>query len=116
MVEEAIKAGVLDRERELLLLFSRIAHEWPPESLLQSIVKCVSDRYYGLESLALASIVERPEHSPKLVALSDIPGLATTNDQKIALTRVWLRSWHRTGFWLGRMPPTWVQNEVRTHS
>lgn len=116
MVEAAVKAGVLDRERELLQLFSRIAREWPPESLLKSIVKCVSDRYYGLESLGLASIVERPEHSPKLAALSNIHGLATTNDQKIALARVWLRSWHRTGFWLGRMPSTWWQNEVRSHS
>lgn len=116
IVETAVKTGALDRDADLVQLFFRIANEQPPISLLRAIVNCLSDRYYGLESLALASVAERPDHHGRIFALPNITGVATTNEQKLALTRVWLRGWNKTGFWLSKMPLAWWQNEVRSHS
>ena len=53
LVTEAIRAGVLARDTDLLQLYIRIKNERPPESLLRGITNTLVDRYYGLESLAL---------------------------------------------------------------
>ena len=113
VVEEAVRAGMLTRDTDLLQLLVRLRGSAPPESLLRAITTSLLDRYYGLEALALASIVERAEHTPKIVALPDIPDVARTPDEKIALCRVWLRCWRRAGFWLSRMPPAWWLNDVK---
>ena len=71
----------------------------------------------GLRRVRLEpSIAERPDHHARIFVLPNIPGIATTNEQKLALTRVWLRGWNKTGFWLSKMPLVWWQNEVRSHS
>jgi ATP-dependent helicase YprA (DUF1998 family) len=116
VVEEAVKSGALLRDTDLLQLFLRLRAAAPPESLLRAIKTSLSDRYYGLESLALASIIERVDHAPAIQGLPDLPGFASTPAQKLALARAWLRGWHRVGFWLSRMPPTWWNNEVLAHS
>lgn len=116
IVEDAIKNGVLGRDLEFLQLYTRIKDETPPQSLLSAILTCVTDRYYGLQSLALASVVEQTRHTSTLSSLPDIPGIATTIDQKLALARTWLHGWNRYGLWLAQMPPTWWQTEVRPHS
>jgi ATP-dependent helicase YprA (DUF1998 family) len=115
-VEEAIKNGVLSKDMDLLQLLVRVRGSAPPESLLRAISKAIVDRYYGLESLALATIVERSEHRAKIEALIDIPGMAHSHEEKLALARAWLRCWGRAGFWLSRMPPAWWLKDVQPRS
>lgn len=116
LVEEAVRNGALARDTDLLQLLVRLRGSAPPESLLRAIMASLTDRYYGLESLALASIVERSEHSAKIQALPDIPGFAWNPDLKLALARAWLRCWNRAGFWLSRMPPAWWLRDVLPRS
>jgi len=116
IVEDAIKSGAFDNEEGILLLLINLRSEAPPEGLLRALTKSLTDRYYGLESLALASLVERSEHASKIEGLPDVPGVATAKEQKLALARVWLRSWRRAGFWLSRMPHAWWQIEVKPHT
>lgn len=116
VVEEAVRNGVLDRETDLLQLLVRLRASAPPESLLRAITKSLADRYYGLESLALASLVERAEHVARIHALPNIPGFAVSREEKTSLARVWLGSWSRSGFWLSRMPPAWWLQNVQPHS
>lgn len=111
LVEEAVLGGALSRPADLLQLLVRLRASAPPESLLKAITKSLADRYYGLESLALASLIERPEHLPKIHALPDVPGCAQSHEAKVALARVWIRCWSRAGFWLSRMPPAWWMRE-----
>jgi Lhr-like helicase len=116
LVEEAVRSGALTRDTDLLQLLVRLRGSAPPESLLRAITKSLADRYYGLESLALASLIERPEHSPKIHALPDVLGYAQSQDEKLALARAWLRCWSRPGFWLSRMPPAWWLKDVQPRS
>jgi hypothetical protein len=115
-VEKALDEGVLSDDTKLLDLLMRVRAARPPESLLGDITTALSDRYYGLESLALASIVERPVHSAKIEGLPEVQGIATTAEQKLALARTWLRAWHPAGFWLSGMPATWWLTEVHGRS
>ena len=116
IVEEAVGGGALDKDSELLRLLIRVKGSRPPESLLRAITKALTHRYYGLESLALASLVERREHSPKIRQLPEVPGVAESADSKVALARVWLRGWNRPGFWLNQMPSAWLSRDVQTRS
>lgn len=115
-VEEAIKSGATTNETGLLQLFVQLRGSAPPESLLRAITNALTDRYYGLESLALASFAERPEHSSKIQALPHLPDHAQSPDEKIAIARAWIRCWKRPGFWLGHMPPAWWLQDIRPHS
>jgi ATP-dependent helicase YprA (DUF1998 family) len=116
VVEEAVKAGALSQDTDLLQLLVQLRGSAPPESLLRAITESLADRWYGLESLALASVIERSVHASKIQALPGVPGYASSPEEKLALARAWLRCWSGAGFWLGRMPPTWWLNEVRPHS
>ena len=118
VVSEALNNGAFDSPPSLIQLLMKLRGMSAPQSLLKAITYIVSDRYYGLESLALASITETPEHSKKLASLPDLPGFATSPDQKLALVRAWLRCWSTTrkGFWLSSMPLAWWNNLVRGHT
>jgi len=116
VVDTAIQGGVLNRETDLVDLLFELRSSRPPESLLFSITKSLADRYYGLESLALGSIIERAANSPKVQALPDIPGFARSPDEKLALCRAWLRCWNRAGFWLSHMPLAWWRVNVQPRS
>lgn len=116
LVEEEVRNGALTRDTDLLQLLVRLRGSRPPESLLRAITTSLTDRYYGLESLALASIVERSEHSLKIYSWQDIPGYAQSQEEKVALARAWLRCWSRPGFWLGHMPPAWWLRDIQPRS
>ena len=116
IVEDAVQNGALDRDSEFLRLLVRVKGSRPPESLLRAITNALTDRYYGLESLALASLVERPEHSPEIHELPEVPGVAESAASKVALARVWLRCWSRPGFWLKQMPAAWLSRDIQTRS
>ncbi|MGV8041430.1 MAG: DEAD/DEAH box helicase [Thermoanaerobaculaceae bacterium] len=114
VVEEAVETGRLTADPLQVLLDLR--DSVPPEALMRGIYKCVQDRYYGLQSLALASIVEAPKHSAKVSQLPDLPGLAVVPEEKSALLRAWIGCWEPVGFWLNGMPLAWLSREVRPHS
>lgn len=116
IVSEAYEQGLFNSDDELLALLIRLRTESLPESLLKGTVTCIADRYYGLESLALASVVERGAHASTITSLPAIPGIAETDEQKLALARSWIRCWSGPGFWLSRMPSDWWRNEVHDHS
>jgi ATP-dependent helicase YprA (DUF1998 family) len=116
VVGDAIDKGALANPTALIMLLARVRSSRPPESLLAAVTGALVDRYYGLESLALASIRERSENSAIVTALPDVPGIASSDSAKIALARVWLRCWNRAGFWLGSMPPAWDNLHVTSHS
>lgn len=115
-VEEAVRSGALTRGADMLGLLVRLRGSHPPESLLRAIILPITDPHYGLESLALASLIERLDHSRRICALPDVPGFAQSPEEKLALARVWLRCWSRPGFWLSGMPPAWWLKDVQPHS
>lgn len=106
-VERAVAEGVADDDAGLFSICFDMRGERPPEALLENIITTIQDRFWGFEALALASIVERAEHTPKLEKLPSILGIAETSEAKLALVRTWLRCWRRDGFWLSTMPGGW---------
>ena len=113
IVEEAVLSGALDDDSKLLQLLVGLRGSPPPESLLRAITNSLTDRHYGLEPLALASLVECTKHSAAVTALPDIPDYAHADNEKLAIGRVWLRCWMRAGIWLDSMPPSWWLKDVR---
>ena len=115
-VDQAVRSGAMQDDGRIMELLWDFKNLRPPESLLRSVMDSITDRYYGLESLALASLVERSTHTSQITALPDIPQYAESDDEKLALTRAWLRCWMRSGVWLSRMPGAWSSTVVRSHS
>ena len=108
-VRNAIESGQTNNDGGLVGLCMQIRSERPPEALLEQIVTTVQDRFLGFEPLALASLAERGNLTPRLHELPSIPSVADTNEAKAELARAWLRCWQGYGFWLGAMPPVWGQ-------
>lgn len=106
-VELAVEDGSADTDMGLQFLLIKMRSEMPPQALLEDLITTVQDTFLGFEALALASLCERSELTPKLEKLPSIPGLAETPEAKVALARAWLRCWRNYGFWLARMPTSW---------
>jgi ATP-dependent helicase YprA (DUF1998 family) len=113
IVDEAIKDGALEDDIKLVNLRMEFVHETPPSALLDDIVKTVRDKHLGLEALALASLREIGNKQRDIIALPKIPGIAETDEEKIALVRAWLRCWKSEGFWLNLMPTGWYNRKGR---
>ena len=80
----------------------------PPAYLTKAIFDVLRDNILGLEALAVASLVEAPSITKKLLELPAVAGLAETPEQKLAIARVWLRAWSRkSGIWFRDMPDSW---------
>ena len=109
VVRNAIDGGQTQDDGGLAGLCMQIRSERPPEALLEQIVTTVQDRFLGFEALALASLAERGDLTPRLHELPSIPGVAEATEVKEDLVRAWLRCWQGYGFWLGAMPPVWGQ-------
>ena len=116
LVEQAVNNGELEQETTLLQLLVSLRASAPPESLLKAIMNTMGDRYYGLEALALGSLIERSDHTSKIMSLPEIPDCVQSDAEKKAVARAWLRCWVRQGIWLSHMPAAWQNNEVRAHS
>ncbi len=116
VVREAVQAGALNSDTDLSSLRLRIREARPPQSLLRAMVDSITNHFYGLESLALASIVEASRHRVSIQTLPDLPDVAETPEQKTALVHVWLRAWRHAGFWLAHMPPEWDKTKVEHRS
>lgn len=114
-VEAAVNAGALESPVEAMTLWGDVARAMPPESLLRGIYKVLTDRFLGLESLALASVREREKHEAAITALPPIGPSIATSEQKLALVRTWLAQWLGEGVVIYGMPEQWMQTEVGTH-
>lgn len=82
----------------------------PPEALLSSMLTTLSDRFYGMEALALASLRERDGNRGDVTGLPPIAGIAEDDEAKLALARFWMRCW--TGFGLTHSPGTWIDGSA----
>ena len=105
-VERAAKAGALEDPTEILRLLLKLRGQRPPESLLSSMLTTLTDRFWGMEPLALATLREQDRHTARILDLPPIPSVAETDEAKLALARFWFRCW--TGFWLAQMPGVWI--------
>jgi len=119
-VATAFDRDGLQDSGELLQLLLTVRSEAVPQSLLRGIVTTITDRYYGLQSLALASVRERRSIEARLLDLPPVVGLAESNEQRIALVRAWIAQWTGplAGLWFQNMNPSWWQTTrgVRPHS
>lgn len=118
-VADAVDRGALADPAQLISLY-QLGSEPPPRALLRGVVATITDRYYGLQSLALASLRERRNLENDVLALPDLPDTAITDDEKRALARLWLSQWanYNAGIWFRNMDDSWVQTRggVRPHS
>jgi len=112
IVEDEINKGALNGDATTLALLIQIGRSTSPQSLLKGLLTCIDDQYYGLESLALASVIEKSPRVKDIVQLPTLTGYAETDAEKLALVRLWIRLWRRNGFWLHTMPVSWWNNEV----
>ena len=115
-VEQALKQGALADSERMLELFTEVGRSTPPESLLSAIIDTLFHRYYGMEALALASIIERDKFSEKILGLPQIPEVAESAEQKMVIARIWLRQWQKNGFLLNGMPQAWRQTRIKPHT
>ena len=120
-VARAMDRGALHDPGELLQLVRTVGSEAVPLALLRGLVTTINDRYYGLQSLALASVRERRNLEARLLEqLPVVPGVAETDEQRIALARAWLAQWTgpSAGLWFQNMNPSWWQTSrgVRPHT
>lgn len=91
----------------------------PPQSLLRAMYATLTDKYYGLSSLGLASIRERANLADELLAkLPDIEGVAEGTEAKLALVRLWLTAWSTPGIWFPSMTDGdwWRQKGASSHT
>lgn len=112
-LNRAIERGALDDPEEVDELFDDARNTVQPSALTEGIYEAISDEYYGLESLALASITERRQQTKRISQLPDISGVAETDETKVALARVWLYQFRGNGFWLNQMPQDWASRKVK---
>lgn len=119
-VGKAIDSGGLsgdeDARTELLMITAQ-----PPQSLLRAMYATLTDKYYGLTSLGLASLREKASLTDELLGqLPAIPGRATTDEERLALLRVWLAQWSTParGIWFTSMTQEWWRQKggVKPHS
>ena len=103
-VTTAVEGGAFTSDDVSQLIGLVMLQDEPPLSMLKAMYATLTDRYYGLASLGLASIRETGAKTTKLLAeLPLIPGVATTDDEKLALVRMWLGFWTTKGIWFSAM-------------
>mgnify|MGYP003625687214 CR=1 FL=1 len=110
MVDKAIRAKDHEDPMKLLQLLMSLRDKKPPKALLSSMLTTLSDRFYGMEPLALASLRERDGNSSDITSLPSILGIAEDDEAKFALARFWMRCW--TGFAPSHSPGTWINGSA----
>ena len=106
-VEDFVKQQRSGDEYRYLQLEMRTASA--PDSLFASMLKAFNDRFTGLEALGLASLVERTKRAVDICSLPTIKGFAESDAEKLALARLWIRQWQKSGFLLKAMPQAWLE-------
>lgn len=115
-IDKGALRGNIAATVELLMLNAQ-----PPQSLLCAMYATLTDKYYGLMSLGLASLREKAIVTDELSGqLPAIPGVATTDEERLALLRFWLAQWATParGIWLPSMAQEWWRQKggVKPHS
>ncbi|WP_433117962.1 DEAD/DEAH box helicase [Micromonospora sp. CA-246542] len=115
-IDKGALTGNLPATLELLMLTTV-----PPQALLRAIYATLTDKYYGLTSLGLASLREKASLTGDLLAeLPRIDGIAATEDERLALLRMWLAQWGTParGIWFPSMTEEWWRQKggVKPHS
>ena len=84
----------------------------PPASLLNGIYDVLFANYYGVEDLALGSIIELPCLTDELSKeLPILIGLADSKEEKIAVFRSWIKEWAKSNkIWLNICPDDWKED------
>lgn len=116
IIERAVADDSWKTSGGIVSLIAKIGRQRPPSALLLAIIRTLKHPYYGLESLALASLVERSEYSERICKLPDLPGFVNSDKFKLGVARLWIRAWRSAGFWLSGMPPEWARTEVSARS
>jgi len=102
-VAAKVAAGALTGETSQLVGLT-ILQPIPPVSLLRAMYATLTDKYYGLSSLGLATLREKGTIRKALFSkLPEIDGVATTEEEKLALVRIWLGFWATKGIWFQSM-------------
>ena len=120
-VGRAIHGGALDGDPDALMELLMMTAQ-PPQSLLRSIYATLTDKYWGMAALGLASLRERGTLRAKLLAaLPDIDGVAAGDEAKLALLRLWLAQWSTStrGIWFSAMTDgDWMNTKggVKSHA
>lgn len=120
-VSTEIESGALDGNGEAAIGLLALTAP-PPESLLRAIYATLTDRYYGFTSLGLASLKEKASLTNELLAnLPAIDGVANTDEEKLALVRLWIAQWSvpTRGIWFSSMTDgEWwkVKGGVKSHA
>lgn len=113
-VAQKISSGAYESDHELKMLCIELrSADAPPEAFVADLVIALRNRAFGLEPLAIASIVERRDKRGKILDLPHIPGVTENDQDKLELARAWIREWQHTGFWLNIMPERW-KDALRT--
>lgn len=88
----AIRGGALENDAQFyeVVLNARTA---APDALMTNMVSTLFDRYLGFQALGLASIREVRNRESFISQRPDIPGLATTDTEKLSVVRLWLGHW-----------------------
>ncbi|TMR40480.1 DEAD/DEAH box helicase [Actinomadura geliboluensis] len=115
-IDKGALTGDVSAMMELLMLTAQ-----PPQSLLRAMYATLTDKYYGLTSLGLASLREKASMTAELLdQLPAIPGVATTDEERLALLRLWLTQWSTParGIWFPSMTQEWWKQKggVKPHS
>ena len=108
-------AGELDDSTAIEGLFMEARSASPPISLLRGIIATLSDRWTGLQSLALASLMELDRDRNKLIG--ELPSFPSfdSEERRLALVRLWISHWTTPGIWFPKMPTSWWMTEVKGH-
>lgn len=114
-IETLARAGELDDPDAIEDLFTSARSTSPPISLLRGIIATLSDKWTGLQSLALGSLAERDRDRDRL--LDGLPPLPSfdSEERQLALIRLWISHWTGPGLWFPTMPTAWWMTEVRGH-
>ena len=117
-VEEALGSNVLRDPMGSLALLMQVAAENPPKALLKEAIPLLTNRQWGLDQLALASIRENDQHTDFITQLPDLGSIATNDTEKLELVRTWLGYWTRPGIWFQAMDIEWegTMNGVDSHA
>ncbi|HEU4648845.1 MAG TPA: DEAD/DEAH box helicase [Gemmatimonadales bacterium] len=114
-VEDELAAGALREPGRAAMLLADVRASRPPEALLRSIHHSLTDQFWGLEALALATVQELPTANAIIAALPALGPTTETTDQKQALVRTWLAEWLRDFLHLSAAPLHWAGTVVRSH-
>ncbi|MFL1376800.1 DEAD/DEAH box helicase [Nocardiopsis protaetiae] len=115
-IDKGALTGDVAATMELMMLTAQ-----PPQSLLRAMYTTLTDKYYGLASLGLASIREKASITHELLPLlPTVPNVATSDKERLALLRLWLAQWSTParGIWFSSMSQEWWRQKggVKPHS